>query len=79
MRTKLVYVLTCAPENSFIEQAVLATFSARHFNPDAWIVLIVDDRTDSLIMQERRTVLDYISEKIVVPFEADKDMVFRSR
>ena len=79
MRTKLVYVLTCAPENSFIEQAVLATFSARHFNPDAWIVLIVDDRTDSLIMQEMRTVLDYISEKIVVPFEADKDMVFRSR
>ena len=79
MKTKLVYVLTCAPEAHFIEQAVLATYSARYHNPSAYIVLIVDNKTDSLISDGRDEVLKYISEKIVIPFEEEKTMVYRSR
>ena len=79
MKTKLVYALTCSPEGSYIEQAVLATYSARYHNPSAHIVLIVDDKTDGLISDGRNEILKYISEKIVVPFEEDKTMMYRSR
>lgn len=80
MKTKLVYVLTCAPEKHYIEQALISTFSARHWNPDAYIVLIVDDITDKLLVEKRAGILDYISEKIVVPFDdASLSMKYRSR
>ena len=43
MNTKLVYVLTSASDKHYIEQALMAVYSARHWNPDAHIVLVVDD------------------------------------
>lgn len=80
MKTKLVYVLTCAPDKHYIEQALMAVWSARHWNPDAHIVLIVDDITDKLFVGKRAEILDYISEKIVVPFDdASLSMMYRSR
>lgn len=79
MKTRLVYVLTCAPEGCFIEQALLAIWSARYHNPSAHIILIVDDKTDGLITGGRNELLKYISEKIVIPFDDDKPMVYRSR
>lgn len=80
MKTKLVYVLTCAPEANYIEQALMSVWSARHWNPDAHIVLITDNLTDQLFVGKRAEILDYISEKIVVPFEDDSlSMVYRSR
>lgn len=80
MRTKLVYVLTCAPEKYYIEQALMSMFSARHWNPYAHIVLIVDDLTDKLLVGKRAELLDYVSEKIVVPFDdASLSMMYRSR
>ena len=80
MKTKLVYVLTCAPDKYYIEQALISTYSARHWNPDAYIVLIVDDLTDQLIVGKRAEILNYISEKIVVPFDdASLSMKYRSR
>lgn len=80
MVTKLVYVLTCAPEKHYIEQALISVFSARHRNPDAYIVLIVDDMTDQLLVGKRALILDYVSEKIVVPFEdATLPPMYRSR
>ena len=80
MKTKLVYVLTCAPEATYIEQALMAVWSARYWNPDAHIVLMVDDKTDALLTGKRGEILNYISEKIVVPFENDKlTPMYRSR
>lgn len=80
MKTKLVYVLTCAPEANYIEQALMSVWSARHWNPDAHIVLITDNLTDKLFVGKRADILDYISEKIVVPFEDDSlSMMYRSR
>lgn len=68
MKTKLVYVLTCAPEKYYIEQALIAVFSVRRWNPEAHIVLVVDDKTDELLVGKRAELLDYVTEKIVVPF-----------
>ena len=80
MKTKLIYVLTCAPEATYIEQALMSIWSARHWNPNAHIVLIVDDKTDSLLTGKRGEILKYISEKIVVPFEDEQlTPMFRSR
>lgn len=80
MKTKLVYVLTCAQEATYIEQALMAVFSARHWNPDAHIVLMVDDLTDALLTGKRGEILNYISEKIVVPFEDESlTPMYRSR
>lgn len=80
MITKLVYVLTCAPEANYIEQALMSVWSARHWNPDAHIVLITDNLTNQLFVGKRAEILDYISEKIVVPFEDDSlSMAYRSR
>ena len=80
MKTKLVYVLTCAPDATYIEQALMSVWSARHWNPDAHIVLITDNLTNQLFVGKRAEILDYISEKIVVPFEDDSlSMMYRSR
>lgn len=79
MKTKLVYVLTCAPEATFIEQALMAIWSARYHNPEAHIVLLTDDKTDELLVGKRGELLNYVSEKIVVPFDTDKNMHYRSR
>lgn len=80
MQTKLVYVLTCAPEATYIEQALISIWSARYHNPDAHIVLLVDDLTNQLLIGKRVEVLEYITEKIVITFEdANATMMYRSR
>jgi len=79
MNTKLVYVLTSAPEHNYIEQALLSVFTARYHNPDASIVLITDDRTNELLKGQRGEILDYISEKIVVPLPEEMSPMLRSR
>ena len=80
MKTKLVYVLTCAPEATYIEQALISIWSARYHNPDAHIVLLVDDKTDELLVGRRAEVLESITEKVVIPFEdANATMMYRSR
>lgn len=81
MRTKLVYVLTCAPEATYIEQALMAVWSARYWNPDAYIVLLTDNKTSEIIHTDlqRGEILKYISEEVVSTFESDKSMHYRSR
>lgn len=69
MQTKIVYVLTCAEDTTYIEQALISIWSARYHNPDAQILLLVDDKTDDLLIGTRGELLNYISKKIVVPFE----------
>ena len=79
MNTKLVYVLTCAPDHYFIEQALLSVYTARYYNPDATIVLIVDDLTDKLLVGIRAEILEYISEKKVKILPKEMSMMQRSR
>ena len=80
MKTKLVYVLTCVTEGLYIEQALLAVYSARHWNQDAHIILVTDNLTDKLLKGRRSEILLYITEKVVIPFEDDTlSMTYRSR
>jgi len=81
MKTKLVYVLTCSPESTYIEQALMAVWSARYWNPDAHIVLLTDDKTSAILHDggARGEILQYVTEEIVSSFAEDKSMMFRSR
>lgn len=80
MKTKLVYVLTCAPDAMYIEQALISIWSARYHNPNAYIVLLVDDKTNELFISKRSEVLEYVTKKIVVPFsDPTASMMYRSR
>lgn len=79
MKTKLVYVLTCSPEGTYIEQALMSVWSARYYNPDAWIVLVTDDITNQLLCGKREEILNYISEKTVISFDVERDAHYRSR
>lgn len=79
MKTKLVYVLTCAPESNYIEQALVSIYTAKHYNPDAIIVLIVDDLTDGLLTDKRSEILEYITEKKVIELNKNLPIPERSR
>ena len=79
MRTKLVYVLTCAPEATYIEQALISIWSARYHHPDASIVLLVDNKTHNLLIGRRAEILNYVSECKVINFDDDSTMMYRSR
>lgn len=80
MRTKLVYVLTCAENATYIEQSLISIWSARYHNPNAHIVLIVDDLTNQLLIGKRAEVLEYVTKKVVIPFEdTNANMIYRSR
>jgi hypothetical protein len=79
MKTKLVYALTCKPEDNFIEMALISVYTARHYNPDATIIIIVDDLTDKLLVGKRAELLEYITEKLVVALPVNMNMNLRSR
>lgn len=79
MKTKLVYVLTCSDESLYLEQALMSVFSARYHNPEAHIILITDAQTDMIIDGNRAEILQYLDEKIVVPFDSELSMMRRSR
>lgn len=79
MKTKLVYILTCSPDDNFIEQALLSIYTARYYNATALIILIVDDLTNKLLVGRRAEILEYISEKLVVDLPDDMNMINRSR
>lgn len=79
MQTKIIYVLTSDIESNYCEQALISIFSARYFNPDAHIVIVVDDRTDKIFTGKRSEILQYVTEKIVVPFDEEISAMQRSR
>ncbi len=81
MKTTLVYVLTCAPEATYIEQALMAVWSARYWNPKACIVLLTDDKTSTILHTDdiRGEILKYVTEERVSSFAADVSMLYRSR
>lgn len=80
MQTKIVYVLTCEEDATYIEQALISIWSARYHNPDSQIVLLVDDKTNELLVGKRAEVLEYVTEKTVVTFEnTNASMMYRSR
>jgi len=79
MKTKLVYALTITPESNYCEQALISIYTARYYNPEAIIILVIDDKTNNLIVGKRSEILNYITDKIVIKFDDDLSAMQRSR
>lgn len=80
MKTKFVYVLVSTDDDIYLEQAWVSIFSLRHFNNDAEVVLICDDRTSSRINKQGPEKFRNIVDNIVsVPFAETVSNRERSR
>lgn len=79
MKTKLVYVLVSDSTDYYYEQTLLSATSARMWNPDAEIVIIVDNYTNKTLVANRTALFDVANEKVVVDFPDEINKKRRSR
>lgn len=66
MNTKIVYVVVSDENDYYLEQTLVSAYSARLYNPNAEILLLIDSETDRTIVGKRKAILKYISQKIIV-------------
>ena len=80
MKTKFVYVLVSSDNDIYLEQAWVSIFSLRHFNKDAEVVIICDDRTSSRITERcPEEFREMVGEIVSVPFADTVSNTERSR
>ena len=79
MRTKIVYVLTSTPDDIYLEQTFLSIYSLKRYNPQAHVVLLLDNSTAEGLVGKRASILELISEKVVVDFDSTISNMRRSR
>ena len=48
MKTKIIYVLVSNENDCYLEQALVSIYSLRLYNPDANLLLLVDEETSSI-------------------------------
>ena len=66
MKTKIVYAVTSDEKDYYLEQTLVSVYSLRLYNPQATVILLVDNKTDTTLIDKRAKILEYISDKIVV-------------
>ena len=79
MKTKIVYAVTSDETDYYLEQTLVSVYSLRLYNPEARVVLIVDEKTNDTLTGKRTKILEYISEKVVVNIPAKYTKKERSR
>lgn len=79
MKTKIVYVLVSSPNDYYLEQTWLSIFSLKRIQRDAFISLVVDDKTFNSLTGYRRKILDLVDELKNVFFEDEVSNMRRSR
>lgn len=80
MNTKLVYVVISNDQDIYLEQAWASAYSARYYNPNAYIVFFTDEETKKNILQTpRKSVMTIINEIITIPFQEKFNNMQRSR
>lgn len=79
MKTKIVYVLSSDDNDMLLSQLFMSSFSLKKHNPKAYTVLVVDHRTNSSFVMERKNALNYIDEIITVQAPDDLNKKATSR
>lgn len=71
MNTKIVYTVVGGKNEMYLPQALIAGYSARLYNPNATIILVVDTATASVIDENMTSFYKYFDSiiKIEVPLE----------
>lgn len=79
MKTKIVYAVVSDEKDVYMEEVFLSTYSLRHHNPDAFVELVVDSKTDATIKGDREKMLKYVNKKTVVNVPGHYNKVQTSR
>lgn len=76
---KFLYVLVSDVKDIFYEQTLVSVVSLRHYNPGAFISLLVDDGTDANLTDFRGELRKLVDEYKVVNFAKEISNKVRSR
>lgn len=77
---KFLYILVSEEKDIYYEQTLASALSLRLYNPDAFISLLVDDKTDkNLVGEFRSQIRNLVNEYKVVPFDKGMSNQERSR
>ena len=79
MKTKIVYVLASSQEDYFLEQCLISLKFLRKYNPEAYVVLVCDDTTESSLNGNRQDIKLLINELKSIQFERPVNKVERPR
>ncbi|WP_302787540.1 hypothetical protein [Phocaeicola coprophilus] len=80
MKTKIVYALVSDGNGFYFEKAYLSAWSVKHYNPNAHITLILDNKTRQVLDAETYTnFIKLVDEEIVVPFNDNSTNTEKSR
>ena len=76
---KFLYILVSNEKDIYYEQTLVSVMSLRHYNPDAFVTLLVDDKTDKTLVGFRAGIKDLVNEYKVIPFDDKIGGLARSR
>ena len=76
---KFLYILVSKESDIYYEQTLVSILSLRHYNPDAFVTLLVDDKTDANLMGFRAEIKTLVNEYKVVSFDDKISGLARSR
>ena len=79
MKTKILYALVSSHDDVYLEQAHISICSAKYQMPDCHVVLLVDEKTDSLMDDNRRKILKNVDEYVVISIDENVNAQQRSR
>lgn len=80
MQTKIIYAVASTNDDIYAEQAILAAWSLRHYNPDVYVCLLCDQDTRiTFDGGKRKEYSSLFNEFIVHEFSAEQSMMERSR
>ena len=79
MKTKIVYSVVSNENDIYLEQALVSIYSLKLYNPNAIVILIIDEATNTSIQGKRSEILKYIDQKIVITAPATYNKVQISR
>lgn len=79
MKTKIVYTVVSGKGDIYLPQAMVAAYSARKYNPNAEIILVVDTDTSLVIDQDLPGIKKYLNDVIVVDVPEGMSKMHKSR
>lgn len=80
MKTKIVYVLVSNERDCYLEQALVSVYSLRLYNPNANLLLLVDEETSKTLLNGiRKQILNYISQLVVIDVPREFTNLQKSR
>lgn len=79
MKTKVVYSVISCDKDYFIDQTWVSVFSLRQRNPDVEVILLTDEFTYKTLSGNRRGIMDFFNDIVVVPIPKEYTNTQKSR